>query len=157
MNYIAGSATTYQGKPQSFNVMHLDPVTMLPVDFETYAFDLEHANKYDEPKWDLKYNYTQTYEMEDLSPQSFFAHSEKMYYNESVARQYRNHRYIDGPGVESYLKCNTECRRIMYCQTVSNDYDESQFCLDNDRFQPFSANGLISVENWINNAWYVKK
>jgi hypothetical protein len=44
MNFIIGSATTYQGKPPSFNVIYLDPDTMLPIDFETYAFDLDHAN-----------------------------------------------------------------------------------------------------------------
>jgi len=51
MNFIIGSATTFSSKPQSFNVMHLDPETMLPIDFFTYAFDLDHANKYDDPKW----------------------------------------------------------------------------------------------------------
>lgn len=157
MNFIAGSATTYQGKPQSFNVMHLDPVTMLPVEFETYAFDLDHANKYDEPKWDLKYNYTQVYDMPDLSPKSFFAHSSKIFFEEDAAKQYRNHRYIDGPGVDTTSECNIACRRIMYCQTVSNDYDEWQYCLDNDRFQPFSVYGLLSIENLIDKAWYEKK
>lgn len=51
MNFIIGSATTFQGKPPSFNILHIDPVTMLPVDFETIAFDLDHANKFDEPRW----------------------------------------------------------------------------------------------------------
>ena len=90
MNFIVGSATTYTAKPQSFNVIHLDPVTMLPVDFFTYAFDLDHANKYDEPRWNLEFNYTRDYDMPDLSPKSFFEHSNKIYYNEEVARQYRN-------------------------------------------------------------------
>jgi hypothetical protein len=44
MNFIVGSATTYKGKPPSFNVMYVDPETMLPIDFETHTFDLEHAN-----------------------------------------------------------------------------------------------------------------
>ena len=44
MNFIVGSATTFHGKPQSFNVIYVDPVTVLPVNFETHAFDLNHAN-----------------------------------------------------------------------------------------------------------------
>ena len=95
MNFIAGSATTYTNKPPSFNVLYLDPDTMLPVDFETYALDLDHANKYDEPRWNLAFNYTETYELPDLSPKSFFDHSAKIYQNETVAKQYRNHRFID--------------------------------------------------------------
>lgn len=44
VNFISGSGTTYQGKPPSFNVVYLDPETMLPIDYESYAFDLDHAN-----------------------------------------------------------------------------------------------------------------
>ena len=97
---------------------------MLPVEFETYAFDLDHANKYDEPKWDLKYNYTSTYNLDDLSPQSMFDLSNKIFYDEETAKQYRNHRYIDGPGVDKESGCDFQCRMVMYCQTVSNDHDE---------------------------------
>lgn len=75
MNYIVGSATTYQGKPPSFNVIYLDKETMLPIDYETYAFDLDHANEFDEPIWNRVYDYRQTYNLKDLSPQSFFDHS----------------------------------------------------------------------------------
>lgn len=78
-NFIIGSATTYRGKPPNFNVAYLDPDTMLPVQFETYAFDLDHANKYDEPKWDLYIDYTKEYDLEDMSPASFYEHSLKIY------------------------------------------------------------------------------
>lgn len=44
MNFIVGSVTTFQGKPPSYDLIYLDPETMLPVELETYAFDLETAN-----------------------------------------------------------------------------------------------------------------
>ena len=47
VNYIVGSATTYTQKPPSFNVLYLDPESLLPVEYETWAFDLDYANKYD--------------------------------------------------------------------------------------------------------------
>ena len=73
---------------------------MLPVDLETYAFDLEHANKYDEPIWNLKYNYIDTYNLKDLSPNSFYEHSyRQIYKNVTACTEYKNHRYIDGTGV----------------------------------------------------------
>ena len=68
MSYIIGSATTYQGKPPSFSIMYVDPVTMLPVDYEVWAFDLEHANAKDEPKWSRYLNAREEYHLEDLSP-----------------------------------------------------------------------------------------
>ena len=71
---------------------------MLPLQFETYAFDLDHANKYDEPKWDLRIDYTKDYGLEDMSPQSFYDHSFKIYNDPEAAKQYRLNRYIGGPG-----------------------------------------------------------
>lgn len=124
MNFIVGSVTTYKGKPPSFNVMYVDPDTMLPIDFETHIFDLDHANQYDEPKWELKYDYRQHYDLPDLSPKSFFALSKNIYYNESVAIKYRNSRYMEGPGVDTSMGCKYSCRTIFYCQTVAADYDE---------------------------------
>ena len=49
MSFIVGSMTSYNGKPPSFNVVYLDPDTMLPIDYEVYAFNLTHANQFDEP------------------------------------------------------------------------------------------------------------
>ena len=125
MNFIVGSATTYMGKPQSFNVIYLDPETMLPIDFESIAFDLDHANAYDEPIWYKKYDYRKTYNMADLSPQSFYDYSHfQIQRNETAAMEYRNHRYLEGPGVNVEEGCDIHCRMIYYCQTVSNDFDE---------------------------------
>jgi len=47
MNFIVGSATTFGHKPPSFNVVYLHPDTLLPIEYETYRFDLDHANKFD--------------------------------------------------------------------------------------------------------------
>lgn len=68
MNFIVSSATTYQGKPPSFNVIYLDPDTLLPVDYESYALDLDHANDHDETIWFLKHNYRDLFNLNDLSP-----------------------------------------------------------------------------------------
>jgi len=156
MNFIVGSGTTYQGKPPSFNVMYLDPETMLPVDYESYAFDLEHANKFDEPKWERKYNYLETYNMPDMSPQSFYDHSKEIFYNVTAAKEYASHRFIDGPGGQ-IGKCDYNCRMIFYCQTMANDYDEWQFCRDNDKVEFGNGEGLLSVEGFIDSTWYQKK
>jgi hypothetical protein len=49
VNFIVGSVTTYKGKPPSFNIIYVDPETLLPIDFETHTFDLDYANKFDIP------------------------------------------------------------------------------------------------------------
>lgn len=85
-NFILGSGTTYTGKPPSFNIAYLDPETLIPVQFETIAFDLDHANKFDEPKWDLKIDYVKDYGLPDMSPQSFYDHSMKIYEDAETAK-----------------------------------------------------------------------
>ena len=72
MNFIVGSVTTYSWKEPNFNVIYLDPETMLPIDYENYVFDLDLANQFDEPIWNLKFDQKKDFEMEDLSPQSHF-------------------------------------------------------------------------------------
>jgi len=46
----------------------LEPDSLIPVEYETWALNLDYANKYDLPKWELKYNYTDSFGMKDLSP-----------------------------------------------------------------------------------------
>ena len=75
MNFIVGSATTYDRKPPSFNVIHLDPDLMIPIDYESWALDLDKANAEDKPSWYRKLDYRSEYNLRDLSPASFMEHS----------------------------------------------------------------------------------
>jgi hypothetical protein len=71
MSFIVPSGTTFRGKPPGFNVVYVDPDTFVPVDLETYAFDLDHANKEDDPRWFKMFDYRTDLNMTDLSPDSF--------------------------------------------------------------------------------------
>ena len=75
MNFIVGSTTTFIDKNPSFNVIYLDPDTMLPLDYETYAFDLMYSNQHDSPRWFKEFDYRQNFTLSDLSPNSFLDHS----------------------------------------------------------------------------------
>jgi len=99
-NLIAGSVTTYQGKPPSFDVIYIDPVTMVPANVETHIFDLDHANTHDEPKWLVKYDWEKYYELNDFSPDSLLNVSNQIYYDKEVCNKYRKHRKMEGPGVK---------------------------------------------------------
>jgi len=131
---------------------------MLPIDYETHVFDLVHANKFDEPKWDLKYNYRTEYGLKDMSPSTFFSHSEKILYNETACQQYRNNRYVGGPGIKDPTEpCAFEMRLSFHCQTIAADYDEWQMCRDIDIDQFKNGNEIMSLANTFNNHWYIPK
>jgi len=49
MNFIVGSVTSYGGKNPNFNVIYLDPETMLPLDYEIHYFNITTANELDKP------------------------------------------------------------------------------------------------------------
>jgi hypothetical protein len=54
------------------------------------------------------------------------------------------------------MGCQFDCRTIFYCQTVAGDYDEWQFCRDNNKFELFNGEGLASLEDMVNQNWYVQ-
>lgn len=96
-NFLVGSVTTFKGLFPSFGVIYLDPDTMLPIDFETQVFHLNHANKYDYPRWTNFYNWRQDYGMDDLSPSSFAKFSERLYSDKETCQLFRRHKVRGGP------------------------------------------------------------
>ena len=158
MNFIVGSGTTYNRKNPSFNVIYLDPETMLPVDYESHSFDLERANAKDEAVWSKQYDVKEYYNMSDLSPQSYWEHSRQIFYNEEAAIKYRNNRWLNGPGAGDLTAgCDYACRMIFYCETMAGDYDEWQFCRENDIVEFFNGESLLTIEQAIDHTWYYPK
>ena len=172
MSFIHGSVTTFQGKPPSFNMIYLDPVTMLPVDHEIYAFDLEGANTGKEPQWNKFMSYREDYNLTDLSPQSFYEHSKQIRTNETAAKQYRNNRFIGGPGDNYTEPCDSKCRMGLWCQTTASDYEDWAACTSEDLLHNKHLQGpitgelgdivsqgfsVIAFENILNHDWYKPK
>mmetsp|Transcript_9580 Transcript_9580/g.16091 ORF Transcript_9580/g.16091 Transcript_9580/m.16091 type:complete len:239 (-) Transcript_9580:49-765(-) len=154
-SFIVGSTTTYQGKPPSFNVIHLDPDTLVPVDYETYAFDLEKANREDVPQWNRVYNYRELLGLKDLSPNSLYDYATQIYANETVALDFMKRRYVGGPGHgEDFTSCDHKCRLDNYCLVTSNDFEQWQFCNNRNKREGISGNLLTDT---IGHTWYRKR
>ena len=64
----------------------VDEETMLPVKVHTYVFDLHDPN----PEWKWHHEYTEYYNMPDLSPSSFDQLTEKFLNDETVALKFHN-------------------------------------------------------------------
>lgn len=87
---------------------------MLPVELETYAFDLELANKNDTPKWNLYLDYRKDYGMEDLSPASFYNLSTRIHSDVKVCQQYKFNAGVGGPWF-SNTPCTADEQKDLYC------------------------------------------
>jgi len=51
--------------------IEFDSETLLPLNMNTYYFDIEKANAEGEIKWELLHDMVDYYEMGDMSPSSF--------------------------------------------------------------------------------------
>ena len=91
MNFIVGSVTPYTSsqkinfKEPSFQVMTIDPDTLIPLTLKTYAFNISHSNLFNDPSWSLQYDNRETYALQDLSPSSFMKYASSMYWNSTAA------------------------------------------------------------------------
>jgi sphingomyelin phosphodiesterase len=73
--------TTFQNQNPSFRIFEMDEETLLPIKASTYYMDLTKKK----PTWELYMEYTDEYNMPDLSPQSFSALSDTLLHDPKVA------------------------------------------------------------------------
>ena len=63
----------------------MDPDTLIPIDIETYAVDLDKANTDGTPKWFKAFSDRETYDLKDLSPQSYYEQATQISLNQHAA------------------------------------------------------------------------
>ena len=82
-------------------------------------------------------------------------HSNRIYQDAATAIQYRTNRYIGGPGAHPEKPLSFKDRMELYCQTISNDFDEWQYCRDTDRFDLWETDEtLMTIMNYIDHDWF---
>ena len=114
MNFIIGSMSPYMGKLEkadgknpSFSVAYVDKETALPVDIETYTFDLKLANKRYGPNWRKSHSWREEYNLDDLSPKSFYDFASEIHRNSTAAALYKYHMTADNSPKNE--PCGYEC------------------------------------------------
>eukprot|EP00347_Sterkiella_histriomuscorum_P016216 403354044 len=147
VSYLTGSVTPYENINPSFRVFELDVETMLPLRIQTHFMDISK----DEPKWELRHQLPEFYQMEDLSPNSFEKLSNRMQNEEELAVKYSQtmslgaaHKYIS--------KCDEKCRLALACDTKTSLYFDSRDC---QKESWFDLVGFVFY--WIANPWVNKK
>lgn len=122
LNFWSGAMTTYSESYPSFRRFVLDAQTMLPVTVETYRIDVLAEN----PEFVLDHDLTSFYGMQDLSPASFDALSERMLEDEALSVKFINTKSQQGARLID--SCDDKCRLEVYCDTMSSTYTDSRVC-----------------------------
>mgnify|MGYP000409560688 FL=1 len=125
VNFLASSATPYQYKPPSFDVIYLDPETMRPVDYEIYSLDLDLANKNNEIKWSKFFDYRTDYNITDLRPTNMFDLAQRVLTEPEVCKIYAKNRFVGGPGFNETANCDMIGN---FCQMTAGEEEDKYFC-----------------------------
>lgn len=138
--------------------MEMDPDTMIPVNLQSYSFDMKYANENDEAKWDLDHDFKEVYGLKDLSPKSFNDYADKMKTDEAAAKVFRGH--ASRSYTEYDKPCDEQCRIDTRCYAVSNDYDDAQHCMGHKSWNLLPHNGewgygdgLTTIHSLFPNLW----
>lgn len=84
--FWASSGTPFVGHNPAFRVVEIDQETMLPINLETYIFDLSVQ----EPKWAFSHDYLEYYKLDDLSPKSMMDLADRFKADEDLSLVYLN-------------------------------------------------------------------
>lgn len=123
---ICGSVTTWGGVNPSFCVYEIDEETMIPIQRLTYSFDLEESNLNQTALWKLSTNWTQEYDMVDLSPDSLYDMSLRLLEDPNLCSKYSSlmKRQLHN---ESY-ECSFQERKDKYCSSIALDRYDNNYC-----------------------------
>lgn len=128
--HIAGSVTTFTGKNPSFRIMDFDRETMLPVKMHTYFLNITKANLEGSPQWEYGYEFTETYEIEDLSPSSLYKLTDNFFEKPELAVKFLRHRYGQGgPDGSGITSCTEGCLWNLKCDLSSSEKQLQSECL----------------------------
>lgn len=113
---VCGSMTTWGGLNPSFCVYELDRETLLPVKRQTWSFDIAASNESDVPNWSLFTDWTEVYEMDDLSPSSYFDLAMRFLVDADLTAEYRRRqgRHLTGGSCDDGCMKSTNCDSLYF-------------------------------------------
>lgn len=134
----------------SFTLIEIDEETMALHNIKTYFFNLTEANKNGEPKWELLHDYVETYNMEDLSPDSFAKLADNILNDEDLARNYIWNKVRRGqPKPDS---CDENCRKNYFCDMTTTEQWQRNECKGLEDID-FNDDPLNAIFNLVVSPW----
>ncbi|KAI5703350.1 hypothetical protein M8J75_010701 [Diaphorina citri] len=117
-----------------------DTVTGAVLDFSQYYLDLSEANAKNEAVWQLEYNLTSYYGLNELSPRSLHELAQSFTLSNSLLFE-RYHRAYAVNFNHHYQHCDSNCRHTHYCAITKLEFSDFRNCLET------AAHALASSNN----------
>ena len=147
--------TAYTDKNPSFTVIEIDEEFMVPINFKTYYYNIEKANREDKITWEQLHDFTTYYGLKDLRPDELNAFSERVKNDEALAMMYIWNKYRQSPATRPD-RCDEGCRKNIYCDMSATEYFQYQVCLGRPTFDwlgdPENALMNFAINPWIKKA-----
>jgi sphingomyelin phosphodiesterase len=146
--FWASSGTPFTNHNPAFRVVTIDQETLMPVNLDTYIFNLTDR----EPEWKFHHDYLNFYDLEDLSPASMTKLSEKIRDDEHTALVYENIKGQREVGFD--LKtCDETCRKDLFCQNSQAINFHKQDCSGKPRID-WTGSPVWALMETLEGNWY---
>jgi hypothetical protein len=124
-NFVDGSITSFIGKFPGFSLITMDEELMIPLNIETYVFNITEVNLTNEPKWELQHDWIQEYSLQDMRPSNMMSLASTLLNDDAMFYKFMNN--VNRRAVEPDV-CEGKCRHSNYCQIVATERFQIDEC-----------------------------
>lgn len=106
------------------------------MDVHTYYLDLSAANQAGRAEWRLEYNFSSTYDLNELTPDTLYELAKELKDDRDTFNAYYSANTVS---LEDPEVCEEQCRRLHWCAITEVDYDRFYSCNVAGRVAPVCA------------------
>ncbi|GFN82485.1 chitin binding beak protein 1 [Plakobranchus ocellatus] len=118
-----------KGVNPAIRVFTLEAETWRPLDYTQYYVDLEESNSENNITLKFQYQFTEEYNLTDMSPASFASLSDRIYTDWVDFQIYENNLQVLTGGREKCSMDDLRCRRLLTCHTRTAEPRAYAACL----------------------------
>ncbi len=121
---------------------------MIPLTIQTHFFNITQGSlSPGKAKWDLLYNFTQFYNLQNMSPDEIYRGiAQRVLNEEPVAKAYYWNKYKQADGSDAKT-CKEFCRQKLYCEISHPEQFEYNNCMGQPNYDFINepAQSLMSL------------
>ncbi len=126
----------------------------MPVNFKTYYYDINRANRENKPTWELLHDFVKYYGLKDLRPDQLNQLADRLKVDEAFAILYNWNKGRQAAG-QKQAHCDEGCRLANFCGMTASEYFQYQICMGRPTYDFVNDPGN-AIFNLLVNPWLKK-